>query len=168
MARSKHIRLKITGTVCSQKDSPIILDKEGFHQNDKKLDDAYHKLITDYNATSHHKLEWNRKLGKVVGRDDEGKINCTQCGRYWPWKDRANIRRTTCIPNSISSAPSHQISPTPPIIPTVRLRTKTTPTQSHQASASSHVPSESSSSTALPAPSSGHDNADVKKRRGVG
>ena len=94
VARSKHIRLKITGQPCPQRDSTIILEQEGFNQSEKRLDDAFQKLLTDYNATSKHTLEWNRKLGKIVGRDDEGKINCTACGRTWPWKDRSNIRRT--------------------------------------------------------------------------
>lgn len=171
VARSKHIRLKITSQPCAQRDSPIILEKEGFNQSEKRLDDAFQKLLTDYNATSKHTLEWNRKLGKVVGREDEGKINCTACGHTWPWKDRNNIRRTICR-QTPQTRPSKPISPAPSAQkPLLRLRCKTRPSEMAKPPSLDYiipVHENASASSSTDARPSGHPNDDVVRRKGVG
>ena len=171
VARSKHIRLKITSQPCAQRDSPIILEKEGFNQSEKRLDDAFQKLLTDYNATSKHTLEWNRKLGKVVGREDEGKINCTACGHTWPWKDRNNIRRTICR-QTPQPRPSKPISPAPSAQkPLLRLRCKTRPSEMAKPPSLDYiipVHENASASSSTDARPSGHPNDDVVRRKGVG
>ena len=172
VARSKHIRLKITNKPCFQKNSTVILEQDGFHQSEKRLDDALDKLLKDYKAKSKHTLEWNRKLGKIVGREDEGKINCTACGRTWKWKDRANMRNTICKP----IRPQKNIVPpqrsADSVVPSARLRQKTTPENVSQFKTSKHdIPSSStdnaSSSTLHPQPP-GSSNDDVVRRKGIG
>lgn len=166
VARSKHIRLKITGQPCPQRNSSVVLTKEGFNQSEKRLDDAFEKLQTDFNATSKHTLTWNRKLGKVIGRDDEGKIDCTSCGHAWRWRDRAHIRNTICKP-SLKSENSASSSSTNAIVkPAVRLRQKTTLQNAPTVSASSSAVNPSSSSSSQQPP--GSANVDVDRRRGIG
>ena len=166
VARSKHIRLKITGQPGPQRNSTVILTQEGFHQSEKRLDDAFEKLQNDYNAKSKHTLTWNRKLGKVVGRDDEGKIDCTVCGRSWKWKDRANMRNTVCKPISKPEASASIGSASEAVRPTVRLRQKTKPQNALPTFTSSNLEHPSSSSSSLQPP--GLSNADVVRRRGIG
>lgn len=140
VARSKHIRLKITSQPCTQKDSTVFLEEEGFSLSQTRLDDLFEKFQTDYNAESKHVLQWNRKIEKIGGREDEGLIHCTACQRQWKWKDRANLRSTRCKPIQTTLQPASS-STSPPIIPTRRLRVKTTllPADVPAASSSSFI-----------------------------
>lgn len=83
VTRHKHIKLKITGTPCPQRNSTLILSEEGFNRNTNRLDSLYQELEEKYNNTAKHTLEWNRQIGKTVGSADEGIIKCVACSRQW-------------------------------------------------------------------------------------
>ena len=148
VARSKHIRLKITSKPCPQKDSTVILHEEGFNRSQNRLDDLFQKLQDDYNATAKHSLEWNRKIGKTIDSPDEGIINCVACNRTWRWKDRQNIRDTKCKAKIAVTCPekaSSSTSRTQTIAPKRRLNSKTSPANAAQPSVSSSDPAQSTS-----------------------
>ncbi|CAE7437407.1 unnamed protein product [Symbiodinium sp. CCMP2592] len=93
VTRLKHVKLKITGTVCAQKDLPEAewLEAEGFARSSARLKQLRRELQSKYNR-ARHVLHWNEQIGKEVGAPDEGKLHCFRCGRDWKWKDRANMR----------------------------------------------------------------------------
>lgn len=171
VARSKHIRLKITGQPCTQKDSTVILENEGFARSQTRLDDVFQKVLTDYNAESKHDLQWNRKLGKVPGSTDEGLLNCIVCQKQWKWKDRANIRRTRCAPTE-SNNPSASSSSSHLIALTRRLRRKTTLSLSHEEARAMPSPGTGEIYTTMqhaqPLPTPGSSIDSVLWRTGVG
>lgn len=141
VARLKHVRLKGTGNPCKQANLPPSqwLTQEGYHRSESRITELEASL-QQYN-TDNHELTWNRKIGKVAGREDEGKIKCTKCGREWSWKHRNNnLKRSKCRPlhpatpaSTVQARSSPEsISPSYPAQPKFRphrrLRTKTTPT----------------------------------------
>ena len=88
------------------KEGGALLDNEGFHHNENHLDFLERQLNEKYN-TAKHLLLWNRKTGKIIDADDEGKLECLKCGGTWRWKDRVcNLPRTKCIANL--QIPSHR------------------------------------------------------------
>ena len=102
----QHRRLKISVRPCKFRESPqhMWLDKPGAHRNDAKLDLAWQKVLSDNNK-GNHDLAWNRKIGKIPGRNDEGHIWCNRCGRSWPWRFRcANLPRSKCTASRTTSS----------------------------------------------------------------
>ena len=75
----KHIRLKITKNRCA-KEGGVMLEQEGFHHNENHLDLLERELNLKYN-TAKHVLLWNRRTGKTIDAEDEGKLECLKCGR---------------------------------------------------------------------------------------
>lgn len=74
-----------------------MLEQEGFHHNENHLDLLERELNLKYN-TAKHVLLWNRRTGKTIDAEDEGKLECLKCGRQWRWKDRiCNLPRTKCV-----------------------------------------------------------------------
>ena len=115
VARMKHIRLKITSQPCAHKDAPPErwVSGEGWSQASARLDALEYDLHNKYNKGG-HSLTWNRRVGKIAGKDDEGLITCVLCFRQWRWKDRvSNLPRTIC--NG------------PPFRPRYRVKRKTAP-----------------------------------------
>ena len=111
----KHIRLKTTSQPCAHKDAPseCWVSGEGWSQASARLDALEYDLHNKYNKGG-HSLTWNRRLGKIAGKDDEGLITCVLCFRQWRWKDRvSNLPRTIC--NG------------PPFRPRYRVKRKTAP-----------------------------------------
>ena len=96
-------------------------------------------LQTKYNSSAKHCLEWKRCIGKVVGAPDEGLLHCTVCGKNWKWKDRLNLKRTKCIPPEPSSSSTTRKSQSDlhTVVPTNRLRQKTTENEIRRCQASS-------------------------------
>ena len=179
VARSKHIRLKITSQPCPQKDSPIILEQEGFNRSTSRLDDLFKKLNDDYNSKSCHSLEWNRKIGKIAGSQDEGLLKCTACQRTWKWKDRRNIRTTRCSENQTnnpssntqSASSSHNPNPlSQQTVPRRRLYTKTKPSQiaADPSTAVSTTPTEAANWPPASASATGTTGTAVSYRTGIG
>lgn len=132
VTRHKHIKIKITGIPCLQKNSTVILSEEGFNRNSNRIDSLYQELEEKYNQTSKHTLEWNRRIGKIVGAEDEGLIRCLVCSRQWKWKYRSNMKKTRCSPQilpiaELASSSSHIVIPrdTDRPAPKFRMRTKT-------------------------------------------
>jgi hypothetical protein len=106
VARVIHVRLKITSKPCPFKDLPESkwLAKEGAATSEARLDLAEKELQDKYNKGG-HELRWNRKLGKIVGSEEEGKIECLRCGRKWSWKYRVNnLPRSTCTQTAEASS----------------------------------------------------------------
>ena len=99
VTRLKHVRLKITGSKCVQKDLPVgeWLQAEGFFRSGARLDALQQEMQRKYN-TGGHILQWNRKLGKEAGSADEGLIFCRRCGARWRWRNRMSMRHTVCNP----------------------------------------------------------------------
>ena len=104
VTRHKHIKIKITGIPCLQKNSTVILSEEGFNRNSNRIDSLYQELEEKYNQTSKHTLEWNRRIGKIVGAEDEGLIRCLVCSRQWKWIYRSNMKKTRCSPQILPRA----------------------------------------------------------------
>ena len=61
VARSKHIKLKITAIPCTQKDSQTILTEEGYSRSQNRLDTAYEKLQQKYGTGVSVKL-WEGQM----------------------------------------------------------------------------------------------------------
>ena len=99
VTRLKHVKLKITGTECSQKDLPESewLEEEGYARSTARIKQLRRELHSKYNR-GRHVLYWNEQIGKEVGSPDEGLLHSFRCGRDWKWKDRANMRLTVCRP----------------------------------------------------------------------
>ena len=156
VARSKHIRLKITRAPCTQKHSEVELTQEGFSRSQTRLDNLFGTLNRKYNRDKGHVFSWNRKIGKNVGAADEGILQCKACTRVWKWKDRANILTSSrCngpyAPDSEASPailPSLETSSDPPN-PKQYTRCKPCPQQEPQAQ-----PLCGSNSPVLPPPKS--------------
>ena len=177
VTRHKHIKLKITGTPCPQRNSTLILSEEGFNRNSNRLDSLYQELEEKYNSTAKHTLEWNRQIGKTVGSADEGIIKCVACSRQWKWKDRLNMKKTRCArqltPNAESVSSSSQAVIIPDSnrsAPIFRIRTKTP--SSSIVKVTSKLPHQQTSN-ALPSDSlessvQGHEDPSTSWRRGIG
>ena len=104
--RLQHVRLKITGAPCTAADLPEErwLQTEGHRQSTTNLDKLERELHEKYNSGG-HTLTWNRQTGQVKGAPDEGRIQCTVCGRAWRWQHRTNnLPRTTCSPPAGAAA----------------------------------------------------------------
>ena len=115
VARLKHIRLKITGKPCSQKDAPRTrwAEQEGWSMSTARLDAAERELHQVHNR-GNHTLAWNRRVGKIIDSPDEGLITCLRCNKQWRWKDRRSIL-------------SKIVCSGPPFRPKYRLQRKTHP-----------------------------------------
>ena len=147
VARSKHIKLKITSHPCPQKDSTVILQEEGFNRSEARLDELFQKLQSDYNSTAKHSLEWNRKIGKIPNTPDEGLLSCTTCLRKWKWKDRANLKRSSCKPPTNPPAVIREptTTPNPSVqVPHRSIRSKTSLNTTAQPSMSSNARTDAS------------------------
>jgi hypothetical protein len=131
--RLQHVKLKITSKTCPAADLPEEqwLPSEGSMRAESRLDALAAELDSKYNRGGHD-LVWNRKLGKGIGAEDEGFIDCRRCGRRWRWKDRNNnLRRSlVCLPKGGgggvrgSSGSEEREQHVPPHRPVRRLRGK--------------------------------------------
>lgn len=147
VTRHKHIKIKITGIPCLQKNSTVILSEEGFNRNSNRIDSLYQELEEKYNQTSKHTLEWNRRIGKIVAAEDEGLIRCLVCSRQCKWKYRSNMKKTRCSPQilpiaELASSSSHIVIPrdTDRPAPKFRMRTKTPFRTADQSNTTMHPP----------------------------
>ncbi|CAK0853302.1 unnamed protein product [Prorocentrum cordatum] len=105
--RLQHVRLKITSAPCTAADLPEErwLQTKGHRQSTTRLDKLERQLHENYNSGG-HTLTWNRQTGQVKGALDEGRIQCTVCGRAWRWQHRTNnLPRTTRSQPADAAAP---------------------------------------------------------------
>ena len=65
VTRLKHVKLKITGTECSQKDLPESewLEEEGYARSTARIKQLRRELHSKYNR-GRHVLYWNEQIGK--------------------------------------------------------------------------------------------------------
>jgi hypothetical protein len=97
----KHQRLKILSKKCTFPDLPPErwLTQPGF-QNIHSFEAAEHELNEKHNK-GHHRLIWNRFVGKDKEQSNFGKLWCSACGLECAWKSRhANSIRKTCTPTN--------------------------------------------------------------------
>lgn len=73
------------------------LTQEGFHRSQARIAELEASL-QQYNIGG-HELVWNKKIGKIAGREDEGRITCARCRREWFWRHRnSNLKISKCRP----------------------------------------------------------------------
>ena len=96
-SNAKHLRLKITKTVCAF--GPTACARRA-------------NLERKYNV-HRHQLVWNEKFGKIPDSPEEGLLHCTVCNRRWKWKDRIkNLPRQQCTPaNAVVASASSDAVP---------------------------------------------------------
>ena len=105
----KHVRLKITKTVCPNASLPPDrwLTSPGRMVATSRLDDLFRQTQTQLNRNIHG-LAWNRKSGKdAADASTFGLLYCRGCGRTWPW-----MRRHQAFKNTVCNPPPSL--PTPP------------------------------------------------------
>ena len=113
-SNAKHLRLKITKTVCAfaHLSDDQLLAQEGHRGNPNLIAEARANLERKYNV-HRHQLVWNEKFGKIPGSPEEGLLHCTVCNRRWKWKDRINnLPRQQCAPaNAVVASASSDAAP---------------------------------------------------------